>query len=1538
MPEKYTVSKDVQEKVADSFKLKRNQLSDLEFIIDRYSEQYLVPLFNQCAREIRKKRDREMDKATRAAIEEPISAKIAEGLSSGELNFNPLTIDKQTYKTGHLSDLHQDFTNTNKTTDDIIQDTIDKAARNYKIGKDLELLTIRLAAALSGNNFYYEDPKEAKKWESKAQAYLENRIQRTFVNFKVGRDMPKSAVEYFLKKSLKTGTYAMLYKNSLPYENLYKSGGFADDVENRTGELAREKYNISYTTDFLITSGLQFFEEIPIWGGVGKGVTGALKGARSWVAWDAGMGTLNGSLFYHANNSTQRDFSFKNFGTAFWLDKIEKKGMETDGHDANFINGIIPYLSNSIDLSQQKTFRESLRKDFNRNLLRQAHGSNQRLRQLIRDEIIDSNDKMENCHVGPWAYDREYFKWMENVKWEECHRRAAYWASQLHNMAEYGIRKKKFGSTEFSIDQVAERAISYANAAVHNLKTQQNEANLKKDTVSICNDIIRKSGGSPAKTRDFVRQGLYKVGLYAGIMDNNIPAWMRKMNHNSCQKQAAWFIARAQAVKNSGGNEKRYKELAQKAWYYAQAACTNLKTEQEKHKNSVQIGNYKQQFLSQAHGSNQKLRRAIRAEISKDSHLRAWAKSNDYEPWMKNCSWQNLHRNAAYWAAALRKMNTEHLDTMTFCGKKMRKWDVAKRAIGYINAANDRLVSSQKSERNNKSLSESINKLKPSLLKQAGGNNKKLHTLINKELSGSYSSLRPSVPKWMSSITSANCRADAAYYCAVAKWMKTNHASYVKIGGRNISLKEAIIRSCQYATAAELNVNVRIHPKTKSQKRSASKGVAVKATASQSSINKEVISKRDSLLSRSKGSNYDLRKIIRAEIDKESRLKSLSKNNHYDLWMKNVSWQQCRRMAAFYAGELMYARAHGYNYISISGKTYSRAQLAERAVKYANAAIDNLENSQKNTAKTKGKGRGHTPRSTTATPSPKPAAPRTTTTTHNHGNDGSPHTGTTKHTTSRSTDKTSKIDRTTPSHTTTPANSVRTSQKNNGRGNSVTPKSTAAPAAATVDNDIQGADKNINSNNTTMATQGLPYSDASVAEREVSRYGHKEITAPADETIHPAQVQNRNNCFIVMSKKDYYCYVYEKRGNENVMVARYDCAFGVNKGDKTRQGDGKTPSSSMEHPFHIQSIESSKDWKHDFHDGRGEIRSYGDWFLRLSLDGHKLQGNKSIGIHGSTNNSESVPGRASEGCIRLKDEDIRDLKEHYAFKGMKVIIKDESEDDLPFEVEAMRKQGITRRRHYSNGRSAAPAATQAQDNTRTDTRSQGNAITYNDVQNQGQGQYMGGSRTPGSNGILDSILGQSTPWGQYINSVLPHGFSDVFKHIGYVMAMLPDLLIGIFTGRTGFSLKNNLMPIGLVAMALFMSTKKHPLLKLMLLGLAGATILNNAGHRIIREGGLEDNKRQPLQRYKVYNDEPLNPRIKNPVVKGNMMLADIDGVPNVIAISSMAIDAYEKKALPLNTLANAVLAKYDEQKENIANNVTQQVGQQEKVSQEAVLK
>lgn len=183
-------------------------------------------------------------------------------------------------------------------------------------------------------------------------------------------------------------------------------------------------------------------------------------------------------------------------------------------------------------------------------------------------------------------------------------------------------------------------------------------------------------------------------------------------------------------------------------------------------------------------------------------------------------------------------------------------------------------------------------------------------------------------------------------------------------------------------------------------------------------------------------------------------------------------------------------------------------------------------------------------------------------------------------------------------------------------------------------------------------------SKAAVPEVEIVQ----EDTIPHADTALYDAMQQRENCFIVISKQELKLYVCEVVENDTVRVAEYPACLSKNLGQKERKGDMKTPESSWDKPFVITEIVNASDWVHDFGDGRGSILAYGNWFMRL-----KTPGFSGIGIHGSTNNESSVPGRASEGCIRLRNIDLDLLKERYAFKDMKVFIKGEDEGLRPFE-------------------------------------------------------------------------------------------------------------------------------------------------------------------------------------------------------------------------------------------------------------------------------
>ena len=68
----------------------------------------------------------------------------------------------------------------------------------------------------------------------------------------------------------------------------------------------------------------------------------------------------------------------------------------------------------------------------------------------------------------------------------------------------------------------------------------------------------------------------------------------------------------------------------------------------------------------------------------------------------------------------------------------------------------------------------------------------------------------------------------------------------------------------------------------------------------------------------------------------------------------------------------------------------------------------------------------------------------------------------------------------------------------------------------------------------------------------------------------------------------------------------------------------------------------------------------------------------------------------------------------------------------------------------------------------------------------------------------------------------------------------------------------------------------------------------------------------------------MNPRIQNPTLQGTCLVANIDKLPCTILLTDKVVDAYNAGALPLNTLANAILAKNDQSQMIAQNNYSQE--------------
>lgn len=105
------------------------------------------------------------------------------------------------------------------------------------------------------------------------------------------------------------------------------------------------------------------------------------------------------------------------------------------------------------------------------------------------------------------------------------------------------------------------------------------------------------------------------------------------------------------------------------------------------------------------------------------------------------------------------------------------------------------------------------------------------------------------------------------------------------------------------------------------------------------------------------------------------------------------------------------------------------------------------------------------------------------------------------------------------------------------------------------------------------------------------------------------------------------------------VMKTFPIALGKNPGDKKKRGDNRTP----EGKFRIVQIQRAGSWTHDFGDGKGEIAgAYGPWFLRFGSGETRMKWT-GIGIHG-THDPASIGTLATEGCIRLTNENLEELR------------------------------------------------------------------------------------------------------------------------------------------------------------------------------------------------------------------------------------------------------------------------------------------------------
>ena len=188
---------------------------------------------------------------------------------------------------------------------------------------------------------------------------------------------------------------------------------------------------------------------------------------------------------------------------------------------------------------------------------------------------------------------------------------------------------------------------------------------------------------------------------------------------------------------------------------------------------------------------------------------------------------------------------------------------------------------------------------------------------------------------------------------------------------------------------------------------------------------------------------------------------------------------------------------------------------------------------------------------------------------------------------------------------------------------------------------------------------------------------------------------------------------------------------------------------------------------------------------------------------------------------------------------------------------------------------------------------------------------------------VQSMSDTSKTWESVVDHSGLNGISGLGDNLGYTLAMLPDMIMGMLTGQNkNLTLHKGALPLLMVFGSLFCH---NPIMKYLLLGLGGLGFLGQSNKELQGREGTS----RTLSTYKRYPDEPTDGRIVFNGIKGQDIAVTIDGNPFVVQLDPFTIDSYNRGAVSQGALCNAVLKAYDEQYSGVSERYERVVNQQE---------
>lgn len=957
----------------------KSRLGDLEYLINRYCEEHINPIFDQTVAEVRRESDKEFQKARKAADKRSALRKSQDAFI---MSVSP-ELYLADHPTGSSTDIRQKWDWRNMSDDDIVDRATRKYQNNGKIQNDLAVIKLELFKSFYGDPQNYNRNQINELISKLPNDYLEDRIYRNFVRHAARYNIPKSKMSYIFHKIWNESMMgSVLGSISSTY---HSRGSFGDDVDRYADDVARRRLKVNKFDDFVAWSGtaaFDYFSTFGFGGGVNTAKIGAVaaKGLPSvalhsgkylgeyklfeiafpYMAKGAGLlvGGVNkkiGDLIYHFGDdedpySSQQHQSNEWFGGYFTLDSIAGLGISSKGHDMSYLSALSSELMNKTDLRSEKPRVESAIRSAKNDFLGRSRGSNQQLRKLLRSEmgftaadvaLLKKNNYSKLDYL--WTYDT----WMRNLSWQKLRNSAAYWAGAYHYMKAHGEKERNFSGKVLSLEDVGVRAMKYCNAADAVLSEKRKDENITSSAKTTYLSLRKAYDSHSSSAVNLVRQGLYKVGLPPAAVGGNFPNWMLRKTTVDCEKFALYYIARAEALKAAGKSKQEYQALATKAWWYAMASQYIEKDKAAHLDKSKEFNACQQQILRSTHGSNLKLLNIAKSEVQNvDKSL---ANSKTFSKGMMSCSWENLHRQAVYWTSVLRSMRENNRSTFFFGGRNISRREVADRVMRYCNGAAARLETTQRERKVVEQGRGKIISYQNSLLSRTRGSNSQEQKIMIADFSkwGKHKYSK-AVPSWMTKMKWEDCHRQAAYYYGVARYIKENHLPYYTVGKQKMSFDDAAQRAYSYSLAAVSKLSAKQERQQQQQ-----------------DVSGWITTYKNILLSRTRGSNYQEKNIMAVDF---RRWGKKTFNPAIPKWMSKIGWETCHNNAAYYYAVAKYIKEHKLTSLNVGGKKMTFDSAAQLAWSYSKAAIENLGN--KKIGQTFSRAMGHDPKVTATAPQP----------------------------------------------------------------------------------------------------------------------------------------------------------------------------------------------------------------------------------------------------------------------------------------------------------------------------------------------------------------------------------------------------------------------------------------------------------------------------------------------------------------------------------------------------------------------------------------